>query len=654
MRTAPARTPLVVAVLGAVALVVIVGPLLALGIRVPWERFGEVLRDPATAELLRVTFLAAAWATLLTTLLGVPLALAIRSWPRGGRLVRLLVMLPLAMPPVVAGLALTAAVGRRGVTAPLLDALGLQFAFAFPGVVLAHVFIALPFVVVAVDAALRQVDPEIPASAAGLGMRPGEVARRVLLPAVGPAVATGAGLAFARSLGEFGTTLTFAGSMPGVTRTMPLGIYLERETDPGSANALGVILIFCAVAVLALAVLPSALRREPEPRARTVGALDTEKLRSLTSPPAGGLSVTADGTIFPAGRITAVVGPNGSGKTTLMGLVAGRLQGAEVAIGDRSVDGRRFVPASERGVVLLTQRPGLPRTATVAGAVTMATRDRSLTAELLDAAGLAALADVPVPALSGGQAAQVALVRALGTRPAVLILDEPLAAVDAASATRWRRVLRAAAQDRTTLLVTHDAVDVATLSEHLVVLHHGAVSAAGPTATLLNLPPDDYVAELAGLARIAGTVSTREVDTVSIQGQDLAVTGIPAASEEEPLRPGDTAVAVFPPEATTLRLPGGEQEPRESARNVWRGVVESVVASVTHSGTIVTVTIGDTRLTVPVTRRSVLDLGLVPGMAVDCVTKALAIRVHPVHRRQKEEDHHDGRSRTAPGPRPLP
>src|SRR5690606_21679091 len=123
----------------------------------------------------------------------------------------------------------------------------------------------------------------------------------------GPAVATGAGLAFARSLGEFGTTLTFAGSMPGVTRTMPLGIYLERETDPGSANALGVILIFCAVAVLALAVLPSALRREPEPRARTVGALDTEKLRSLTSPPAGGLPVTADGTIFPAGRITAVV-----------------------------------------------------------------------------------------------------------------------------------------------------------------------------------------------------------------------------------------------------------------------------------------------------------------------------------------------------------
>lgn len=633
VRPAPARTPLTVTLLGAVALVLIAGPLLALGVRVPWDRFGEVLGSPDTAELLRVTLVAAVWATLGAILLGVPLAVVIRNSPRGGRLVRLLVMLPLAMPPVVAGLALTAALGRRGLAAPLLDALGLQFAFAFPGVVLAHVFIALPFVVVTVDAALRQVDPEIPASAAGLGLRPGEVLRKVLLPAVGPAVATGAGLAFARSLGEFGTTLTFAGSLPGVTRTMPLGIYLERETDPGRANALGVILILLAVAVLALSALPSVLRRTPEPRARAVGELDTAKLRSLTAPSSGGVPVRADGTVFPAERITAVVGPNGSGKSTLMGLIAGRLRGADVAIGDRVVDGPRLVPAAERGVVLLTQRPGLPRTTTVAGAVTMATRDSSLTAELLDAAGLAALADVPVPALSGGQAAQVALVRALGTRPAVLILDEPLAAVDVASATRWRHLLRAAAQDRTTLLVTHDAVDVATLSEHMVVLQHGRVSASGPTPALLDLPPDDFVAELAGLSRVAGTVTATEVDMITIQGQDLAVTGILSAAVEEPFGPGDAAVAVFPPEATTLRLPAGEQGPRESARNMWRGTVESVAASPTRSGEIVTVTVGDTRLSVPVTRRSVLDLGLEPGMAVDCVTKALAIRVHPVPRR---------------------
>jgi molybdate transport system permease protein len=633
VRPAPSRTPLVVTLLGVAALVLVLGPVLALGVRVPWERFGEVLTSPATAELLRVTLLSAVWATLLTTLLGVPLALAIQGWPRGGRLIRLLVMLPLAMPPVVAGLALTAAVGRRGVTAPLLDALGLQFAFAFPGVVLSHIFIALPFVVVTADSALRQIDPEIPASAAGLGMRPRETLRQVTLPAVAPAVATGAGLAFARSLGEFGTTLTFAGSMPGVTRTMPLGIYLARETDPGAANALGAILILLAVLVLALATLPAALRRTPQPRARRIGDLDTEELRALTAPTAGGVPVTAGGTVFPAERITAVVGPNGSGKTTLMGMIAGRLRGAEITVGDRPVDGPRFVPASERGVVLLTQRPGLPRTTTAAGAVTMATRDRALTEKLLAAAGLGELAEVPVPALSGGQAAQVALVRALGTRPAVLILDEPLAAIDVASATRWRRLLRAAAQDRTTLLVTHDALDVATLSEHLVVLGQGEVVSAGPTAELLDVPPNDFVAELAGLSRIVGTVTAREVDTVTIQGTELAVTGTFAGSVEDGLRPGDPAVAVFLPEATALRLPAGGREPRESSRNIWRGSVDSVVASTARTGTMVTVSVGATRLHVPVTRRSALELGLEPGMSVDCVTKALAVRVHPVRRR---------------------
>ncbi|MCS5478973.1 ATP-binding cassette domain-containing protein [Corynebacterium sp. YIM 101645] len=633
MKPAPTRTPVAVTLLAVTALVLILGPILALGVRVPWERFGEVLTSPTTAELLRVTLLSAVWATVLTTLLGVPLALAIQGWPRGGRLIRLLVMLPLAMPPVVAGLALTAAVGRRGITAPLLDALGLQFAFAFPGVVLSHIFIALPFVVVTVDSALRQIDPEIPASAAGLGMRPREILRKVTLPAVAPAVATGAGLAFARSLGEFGTTLTFAGSMPGVTRTMPLGIYLERETDPGSANALGAILIFLAVLVLALAALPAALRRTPQPCARRIGELDTDELRILTAPGSGGVPVTADGTVFPAERITAVVGPNGSGKTTLMGMIAGRLRGVEISVGDRPVDGRRFVPAAERGVVLLTQRPGLPRTTTVAGAVTMATRDPVLTGKLLSAAGLAELAEVSVPALSGGQAAQVALVRALGTRPAVLILDEPLAAIDVASATRWRRLLRAAAQDRTTLLVTHDAVDVATLSEHLVVLERGEVAAAGPTAELLDVPPNDFLAELAGLSRIVGTVTAREVDTVTIQGTELTVTGTFAGAVDDELQPGDPAVAVFPPEATALRLPAGGGEPQESTRNIWRGRVDSVVASTTRTGTMVTVSIGTTRLHVPVTRRSALTLGLEPGTAVDCVTKALAVRVHPANRR---------------------
>lgn len=628
LTTTPPATPWPVVGLGVVGLVLIVGPVLALGIRVPWRRFGEVLSDPATGELLRVTLTAGLWATAITALLGVPLAVWIQQLRRGGRLVRLFVLLPLAMPPVVAGLALTAALGRRGLTAPLLDAAGIQLAFAFPGVIAAHVFITLPFVVVTVDAALRQLDPEIPASAAGVGLSPGEVLRKITLPAITPAVVTGAGLAFARSLGEFGTTLTFAGSMPGVTRTMPLGIYLEREVDQGRAYVLGTVLIILAVGVLSLSALPSLLRRAPVPRPRAIGELDTERLRDLTSPAAGGAPVVLRSagteTTLPAGATTAVVGPNGSGKSTLMGLIAGRLRGTDVSV---ETTGR---------VVLLTQRPGLPRTTTVAGAVTMATRSSQRTHELLDAAGLSPLHDVPVPALSGGQAAQVALLRALAARPDVLILDEPLAAVDVASATRWRGLLRAAARDRTTLLVTHDTLDVAALSEHLLVVSAGRVSAAGPTPELLRVPPDDFVSALAGVNRLEGVVVHSAIDTVTVRREQLEVTGTVPPESGTDLTPGDPAVITFPPEATALRLPRTPQARTDSARNVWSGTIESLESPVGHSTPVLTVAVdtGGTPalITVPVTRASIIDLGLAPGSPVDCVTKATAITVHPLHR----------------------
>ena len=175
--------------------------------------------------------------TVLTLILGTGLAVWMQQLGRGGLAARLLVFLPLAMPPVVGGLALTAAIGRRGLLGPWLEAMDLHFAFAFPGVVVAQMFVSLPFVVVAIDSALRQIDGEVLASARGIGMSPGRVLWKVTLPLVAPSIATGAGLAFARSLGEFGTTLTFAGSMPGVTRTVPLGIYLEREVDTEAAYA---------------------------------------------------------------------------------------------------------------------------------------------------------------------------------------------------------------------------------------------------------------------------------------------------------------------------------------------------------------------------------------------------------------------------------
>ncbi|STC70208.1 ATP-binding cassette domain-containing protein [Corynebacterium pilosum] len=629
-------TPWAVFLLGAIALAWIIGPVLALGVRVPWGRIGEIAAAPETRELTAITLSAAIQATVITLLLGIPLALWLQHVQRGRNLVRLLVLLPLAMPPVVGGLALTALVGRRGLLAPVLDALGFHLAFEFAGVVASHVFVALPFVVVTLDSALRQIDAEVPASAAGIGLSPGEILRKITLPTIAPSIGTAAGLAFARSLGEFGTTLTFAGSMPGVTRTMPLGIYLMRETDPDAAYALSALLIVLAVASLVLAQLPTWFRRTPKPTARTIGPVDVERLRELTRPETSGTSVTINDTVIPADRITAIIGANGSGKTTLVSMIAGRLTGATVALGDRVVDApdQRPVPAHERGVVLLTQRPGLPRTTTVAGAITMVTRDKQRTQELLDAAGLDTLADVPVPALSGGQAAQVALVRALSAKPAVLIADEPLAAVDAASSRGWRQVLRATVGDRTTLMITHDPLDIAGLSEHVVVIEEGSVISSQPTEAELTVPSNNFVAGLAGLNRLTGTISGVSSDMMTINSNGTIIDGVASedVSSTRALTEGTPAVVTIAPEATTLRLPrhgSHAADVKESARNVWPGTVASIDNTPGAAHVTVTVEIGAGTITVPVTRESALELELERGATVECVTKALNVSVHP-------------------------
>lgn len=499
-------TPAAVRVLGLVALATIVAPVAALGTRVPWGRIGTILAAEETAQLLRVTVASSLLSCLITVLIGAPLALWMRNLRRGAQLARLLVLVPLALPPVVAGLALTALIGRRGLAAPVLDLLGVQFAFAFPGVVASHVFVALPFVVITLDSALRQLDGEVLDSAAGVGISPSRATLRITLPAVAPALVSAAGLACARSLGEFGTTLTFAGSLPGVTRTMPLGIYIAREIDQPLAYGLAAVLTGLAVATLALTLLPSALSgRGPAPRPRVTGSIDAAALEHLCRPAADGPEVSVGGATFPAGATTALIGPNGSGKTTLLGQIAGRLTGPEVRIAGRRVDG---LPAHRRGVVMLTQTPGLPPTSTPLKAVAMVTGEVSAARSLLHAAGLAELADVPVRALSGGQAAQVALVRALAARPRVLLLDEPLAAIDVDSARRWRHILRATASGRTAIVVTHNPLDIAALSQHTAVMERGDVAALRPTGDELRAPSTAFSARLAGRNLLPATLTS--------------------------------------------------------------------------------------------------------------------------------------------------
>ncbi len=485
------RIPRPVIAAGVLAAIYVLAPVLALGVRVPWRQLSETLSSPMTQDLLRVSLFAAAWSTVLSTLLGTCLALWLQQLHRVSHLVRLVVYLPLAMPPVVGGLALTALLGRRGLLGPALEQAGLHVSFAFPGVVAAHVFVTLPFAVVAVDSALRQLDPEVVASARGIGLRPSTILRRIILPAILPAVFTGGALAFARSLGEFGTTITFAGSLPGSTRTMPSGIYLEREVSAENAYALSAVLIGIAILTLTAAGMPLLLRRRREPKVRMLKPMDPAALRDATTPvdSAHDLSVTIGNatTTFRGGHVTAVVGPNGAGKTTLLRFISGRLQGAHTN--------------AER-VIMLSQNPGLPPTATVAQALTMVTKDPQRTEELLNAAGLQEL--VHVSELSGGQAAQVALLRALAARPAVLVADEPFAAMDVESAARWRHVLRLSAADRTTVIVTHSRVDLDTLADDILVMEAGNIISQGPAERLLEQPPTPFMAELAGVNVLRG------------------------------------------------------------------------------------------------------------------------------------------------------
>lgn len=240
-----------VAVLAALLVIL---PLFAMVARVKWADFVPLVTSDPALSALGLSLRTSAASTVLCIILGVPLALVLaRGRFRLQGLLRSLVLLPLVLPPVVGGIALLYTFGRQGLLGRTLEVLGLQIAFSTTAVVLAQTFVALPFLVVSLEGALRTGGERYEAVAATLGASPGRVFRRVTVPLVLPGLASGAVLAFARSLGEFGATLTFAGSLQGVTRTLPLEIYLQRETDPDAAVALSLVLMAVAVGVVALA-----------------------------------------------------------------------------------------------------------------------------------------------------------------------------------------------------------------------------------------------------------------------------------------------------------------------------------------------------------------------------------------------------------------
>ncbi|MCR2808712.1 MULTISPECIES: ABC transporter permease [unclassified Microbacterium] len=229
-------------------------PLVAMLVRVNWAEFLPLVTSESALAALWLSLRTSIAATALCVAFGVPMALVLaRSRFPGQRVLRSLVLLPLVLPPVVGGIALLSTFGRRGLLGATFQFLGIDIAFSTTAVVLAQTFVALPFLVLSLEGALRTVGTRYEAIGATLGAHPTTVLRRITVPLVLPALISGAVLSFARALGEFGATLTFAGSLQGTTRTLPLEIYLQREVDPDAAVALSLVLIVVAVIVVGLA-----------------------------------------------------------------------------------------------------------------------------------------------------------------------------------------------------------------------------------------------------------------------------------------------------------------------------------------------------------------------------------------------------------------
>ena len=671
-RRTPAVSPLPIwaGCLGALALCFLVLPLAFMLGRVNWATLGATLATPEAASALGLSLRTCAVALGVDLILGVPAALVLsRSW-RGVRVARILVALPLSLPPVVAGIALLAAFGRRSTLGAFLSGAGLDIAFTTSAVVIAQVFVSLPFLIVTLESAIRAREQGLDEMASSLGASPSRVFWRITLPTVLPGLGRGTALALARCLGEFGATLTFAGSMQGVTRTMPLQIYLARESDADLALALGVVLLGVAAAVVALTETPwgrlafflRVTRRGP------VSAPAAPSARpAAPSAPAGeageGVAVRVAGTVdargwnvdaeLRPGLVTAVVGHNGAGKSTLAQVIAGtlRVDSGTVSIGERVVDdSATFVPARRRGVAMVSQAPRIFTHMSVLSNVAFPLRVRGVgraqvraaALEQLRAVGIADLAFRRASDLSGGQAARVAIARALVFRPEVLILDEPTAALDVEATAQVSAVLRErlAGAGITTLLVSHDIAEVLSLASHMIVMGEGRIVEEGEPARVLASPASVFAARLAGLNIVSGAPVSRpgmvgvRVGDGMLWAADLSGYGSGSAGVAEAVAGDaddsaacggrgqlDRVALTFLPEAVALS--------REEAHASPRSVLPGVVAGIDVDGSLVSVRVALAEgvvVTARVTAAAWSELGLGVGDRLWVSVKATQVR----------------------------
>ena len=252
MAAAKRTTPSVFVFLAIVGIAFVALPLSGLIQRTPWSRAADVLTSDSSVTALRLSLVVATSAALLSLVMGFPVAwvLSRSSFP-GRTVVRGLVILPLVMPPVVGGVALLSVFGRRGfLGGPLYDLFGVQLTFTTTAAVLAAAFVSFPLAVLALEAGLRSLDLRLEDAAATLGGSRWYVLRRVTLPLLAPQIAAGLVLCWARALGEFGATITFAGNLQGRTQTLPLAVFERLQTDPEGAIALSLLLVAVSLAVI--------------------------------------------------------------------------------------------------------------------------------------------------------------------------------------------------------------------------------------------------------------------------------------------------------------------------------------------------------------------------------------------------------------------
>jgi molybdate transport system permease protein len=248
----PDRVPVVPVVIASLAVLLFALPLAGLVWRAPWSSAWDELRSPAALDALRLSLITSLSATIVAIVLGVPLAwVQARVDYPGKRVVRALTTLPMVLPPVVGGVALLLALGRRGIVGRQLDRVGVNLPFTTAGAVVAETFVAMPFLVLTLEAAFRNTDRRLEDAARTLGAGRFTVFRRVTLPLVAPSLMAGIVLCWARALGEFGATITFAGNLQGTTQTLPLFVYIKLEgSNPDSAIVLSLVLLAVSLAVL--------------------------------------------------------------------------------------------------------------------------------------------------------------------------------------------------------------------------------------------------------------------------------------------------------------------------------------------------------------------------------------------------------------------